>query len=384
MKPVRVLHVIRPAEGGMKGHLLTLTAGLKKSGYEIEVACPEDSSLAREIKAQGLVVHDINLVGPLSPVWDYRCIVQLHKILQRGRYDIIHFHGAKAGLVGRIAALAARCPRTVLTAHNFIIYEEVPLAKKILFRCGEKLLSRVTTRIITVSEALKADLINNYRINSELITPVYNGIDTAKYTGHRDRPAIKNEWGISQAKYVLGTAARMAPQKGLHYLLEAVALINKLDPGRAGEIACVVAGDGPLRAELEKLAGQLGLADQVIFPGFIDDMPGFLYCLDVFIIPSIAEGLSITTIEAMAAGLPVVASRVGGLPELVSEGVTGYLVEPRNPLELAQAILKILGQPELAKGMGEKAREMAWRRFSTEAMINETCQVYDQVLSSGT
>lgn len=383
MKPRRVLHVIRPAEGGMKGHLLTLTAGLKNSGYEIEVACPEESSLAREIQAQGLAVHYINLVGPLSPVGDYRCIIQLHKILQRGKYDIVHFHGAKAGLVGRIAALAAGCPGTVLTTHNFIIYDEVPLVKKILFRYGEMLLSRVTTRIITVSKALKTDLIHNYRINSNLIIPVYNGIDTTKYMLPRDDHAIKAGGGFGQAKYVVGTVARMAPQKGLQYLLEAMALINRLDPARAGEIVCVVAGDGPLRAGLEKLAGELGLGIQVIFPGFIDDVPGFLACLDVFVVPSIAEGLSITTIEAMAAGLPVVASRVGGLPELVTEGVTGYLVEPRNPRDLADAVLRVLGQPEQAKSMGEKAREMACQRFSIEAMVNDTCQVYDQVLSSG-
>lgn len=381
MKSVRILHIIRPAEGGMRGHLLALAEGLKKSGYDIEVACPGDTALAREIQAQGLAVHYINLVGPLNPVIDCQCMIQLHKIMRQGEYDIIHFHGAKAGLVGRIAAISARCPRTVLTVHNFIIYDEVPLVKKILFKYGEMLMSRVTSRFITVSEALKADLIDNYQIKAEYITPVYNGIDTEKYSQRWDNAGLKSEWGIDPAKYVIGTVARMAPQKGLQYLLEAVALIKKIDPRRAGEIVCVVAGDGPLQAELAKQATELGIGNEVIFPGFIHNVPGFLACLDTFAIPSVAEGLSITTIEAMAAGLPVVASRVGGLPELVVEGVTGYLVEPRSSTALAQAILQIVGEPKKARFMGENGRALACRSFSTESMISNTCKVYDQVLA---
>lgn len=384
MKPVRILHVIRPAEGGMKGHLLALAAGLQRLGYDIEVACPGDSSLALEVRALGLAAHHINLVGPLNPVWDYRCGVQLYHIMRQGNYDIIHFHGAKAGLVGRIAAVSARCPRTVLTAHNFIIYDEVQLAKKILFKYGERLLSRVTTRIITVSEALRADLIDNYQIKAEQITSVYNGIDTARFSEQRDYAGIKAKWGIGQAKNVIGTVARMAPQKGLHYLLEAMALIKKSNPQRGGETACVIAGDGPLRAELAEQAKELGIEDEVRFPGFVQDVPGFLACLDIFVIPSVAEGLSITTIEAMAAGLPVVASRVGGLPELVSEGVTGCLVEPRNASALAEAILQMIGEPEKARMMGNNGRVLACRSFSNDAMISNTCKVYDQVLTSGT
>lgn len=381
MKSGRILHVIRPAEGGMKGHLLALAAGLQKSGYDIEVACPGDSSLTREIEDLGIAVHCIDLVGPLNPKWDFRCVGQLRRIMQQGEYDIIHFHGAKAGLVGRLAAVFARCPRTVLTAHNFIIYDEVPLIKKILFIYGEKLLSRFTTRIITVSEALKEDLVNKYRLTPGQIIPIYNGIETARFLEQRDKTGIRAELGVGQAKTVIGTVARMAPQKGLSYLLEAVALIKKRDFRTAGEIACVIAGDGPLRAELTQQAQELGIEDIVRFPGFVHDVPGLLACLDIFVIPSIAEGLSITTIEAMAAGLPVAASRVGGLPELVAEGVTGCLVEPRNPSALAQTILQMIDGPEETRRMGEQGRTVACRRFSTDAMIRNTCKVYDQVLT---
>jgi len=176
----------------------------------------------------------------------------------------------------------------------------------------------------------------------------------------------------------------MAPQKGLQYLLDAVALIKKRGLLRGVEIACVIAGDGPLREELVKQAQALGIEDEVVFPGFVQDVPGFLACLDVFVIPSVAEGLSITTIEAMAAGLPVVASRVGGLPELVTEGVTGYLVEPRNSSALAQAILQMIGEPEEARKMGQQGRALACRVFSNEAMVTNTCKVYGQVLASAT
>lgn len=376
----RILQVIRPAEGGMKGHLLTLAGGLINRGYLVEVACPGDSSLAAELREMGLRVHPISLVGPLSPGPDLICVLELRNIFRHGQYDIIHFHGAKAGMVGRIATALTGCLNTVVTVHNFIVYEEVPWPKKILFRYGEQFLSRVTNRIITVSKALRDDLVLNYKIRPEKITPIYNGIDTLRFQQTQHSESARAILGISPSAVAVGTVARMASQKGLNYLVEAFARMYRAGQVSPDDTAFVIAGDGPLRPQLEKQADDLGIRDKIIFPGFVDDMPLFLACLDVFVVPSVAEGLSISTIEAMAAGLPVVASRVGGLPELVRTEETGFLVEPRNPTELAEAIFRLLTDSETRKQMGINGRKLAIQQFNTENMIEQTCALYNEML----
>lgn len=378
---MRVLHVIRPAEGGMKAHLKSLVAGLRDLGCTVEVACPGDSALAAELKEIGLTVHPVAIVGPLDPVRDATCIFELRELLDVKRYDLAHFHGSKAGLVGRVAAVLARFKNIVVTAHNFVTYEEVPAAKKILFRYGESMLSHVSSRIITVSQALKDDLVKNYNIKPEKITPIYNGIDLNRFTHLPSRSQVRKQYGIGSAAVVIGTVARMAPQKGLNYLIEAIPMISRPDGGTHPETTFIIAGDGPLRPELERLAEVKGLRDKVRFPGYIHDIAEILACFDIFVIPSIAEGLSITTIEAMAAGLPVVASRVGGLAELVSDGVTGLLVEPRDPAALAQAIKTLVNDRENAVQLGLNGKNFAGERFSLDNMVRQTLQVYQTILA---
>lgn len=375
MEAYRILHVIRPAEGGMKGHLLTLVAGLIDQGLCVEVACPGESLLAEELDRSGVVVHPINLVGPINPGTDLLCVRQLKEIIAKGSFNLVHFHGSKAGLVGRIAAFLAGCKKTVLTVHNFIVYEEITAFKKMVFRLGEKALSGFTSGIITVSEALRDDLVENYGIDSNKITVIYNGIDLSKYRSIADRTKARAVYGIEPGIQVVGTVARMAPQKGLNYLIEAIpAVLEKED------VFFIIAGDGPLREGLEEMVKIKGLKGNVLFPGYVEDIPGLMACFDVFVIPSIAEGLSITTIEAMAAGLPVVAARVGGLPELVREGQNGYLVEPRDPDSLSKALLDLLRDPGTRKTMGIRGRQTARGSFDTEMMLNRTLEVYNTLI----
>ncbi len=370
----------------MKGHLLALAGGLPAEGYQLEVACPANSALATEIEELGLTVHHLNLVGPLNLRQDLLCIRQLQEIIRRGRYDLVHCHGSKAGLVGRIAAVLAGCRHQVLTVHNFIAYDEVSPARRIMYRYGEKLLSRVTSRIITVSRALKDDLATNFRIPPAKITHIYNGIDASRYLQEQDKTAARASYGIAPGQLVVGTLARMAPQKGLNYLVEAIPLVNAAlsrqgkEPGQAADVFFIIAGEGPLRPELEELASRLGVRDRVLFPGYVQDIRGLFACFDLFVIPSIAEGLSITTIEAMASGLPVVAAAVGGLPELVRSGETGYLVRPRDAGELAAAVVRLLTDPPARIRFGLHGRLSVGRQFSIDRMLEETKAVYDQVL----
>lgn len=356
---------------------MTLAKGMNKQGLKIEVAGPDNSSLFRELSDNNIKVHPIDIVGPLKPGRDLTCIAQIRKILTRGNYDIVHCHGSKAGMLGRIAASLSGCKNIVLTVHNFIIYPEINPAKKLIFKYGEKILSRKTSKIITVSSALQSDLIDNFKIPREKIIPIYNGININKYLEKYDKAKTRKKLGIDVDINVVGTLARMAPQKGLEYLIKAAPAVCK-----EANAVFVIAGDGPLMPEFKKLAYKLGVGDRVLFPGFIINTAEFFSCLDIFLVPSIAEGLSITTIEAMTTGLPVIASRVGGLPELITHGITGLLVEPRDPSKLAETILELLKDPIKRAKMAQMARDIAASKFSEDTMIARTCEVYSALLDT--
>lgn len=361
----------------MKGHLISLVKGLTEHGFEVEAACPMKSSVFDELAGLGIKTHPIDIVGPISPREDLACINQLKGIITGGNYELLHFHGAKAGMVGRIAAVMAGCRSTVLTVHNFIIYQEVPWIKKLIFRFGERALSSTTSRIITVSSALKDDLVRNYKIPEAKIVPIYNGIDVGQYLQTQNKKEVKMRYGLNPDKPVIGTIARMAPQKGLDYLIKAAPHICK-----ERDVRILIAGDGPQMSYLKDLSSALYMNDRIVFTGYIDNIPEFLSGLDIFVVPSIAEGLSITTIEAMTAGLPVVASNTGGLPELVKHGETGLLVEPRNPESIAGAVEELLNDPRKREMMGRCGRNAAAIQFSIETMINRTSEVYGEILKN--
>lgn len=380
MKKARVLHIIRPAAGGMKQHLEDLVAGLNGKEFMISVAGPGDSDgddIKRVIEALGASYYPVRITGPLRPAQDFRCVLELYGLIKRERFDIVHCHGSKAGLVGRMAAWLAGAPVIIVTIHNFVVYEEVPLFKRLLFTRGEEFLGRKTTGIITVSRALKTEMAKKFGIPEDKVAAIYNGIDLERFRVEKNLAGLRKDYGIGEDIPIVGTVARMAPQKGLRYFVEAAAMLVK--EGCTGIFFIV--GDGPLRPELEVQADRLGLKGRLIFTGYQSDIVSFLKMFDIFVIPSIAEGLSITTIEAMAAGKPVIASRVGGLPELVKHEQNGLLVPPRDAGALTRAIKYLIRQPELCKNMGQTGNNMVIKEFTKKTMIAKTAEFYRKCLT---
>ncbi|MFZ5639602.1 MAG: glycosyltransferase family 4 protein [Bacillota bacterium] len=375
----RVLHVIRPAEGGMKQHLLDLAGGLPQHGFTVAVAGPGDDcgGMKKDIEALGITYYQVDITGPLSPWQDLKCVYELNRLIKREKFDIVHCHGSKAGLVGRVAAWLAGTQVVIATVHNFVVYDEVSFLKRTVFTRGEKFLGRRTSGIITVSRALKEELADKFGVPGRKITAIYNGVDFTRFNKEPDLTGLREALEIREGGAVVGTVARMAPQKGLSYFIEAIAILIR--EGSAGNF--IIVGDGPLRPGLEDLARRLGISGRVIFPGFQPDILPFLKLFDVFVVPSVAEGLSITTIEAMAAGKAVIASNVGGLPELVKPGLNGLLVPPRDAGALAQAIKTLTGQPELYKKMGLAGQNMVTSEFSIDTMMSKTVDFYRSCLA---
>lgn len=376
MKRFRVLHVIRPAAGGMRCHLLNLLRYTDRNLFEPGVAGPPGEMLAAAAEL-GAKVFPITLRGELDPLRDAWAVFQLSRVLRRERVSILHAHSAKAGLVGRLAAVCARTPVVFFTVHNSIFYAEWPEYKKGFFALAEKVLARRTYRIITVSEALRQELIAREGLKPGQVVTVYNGINPEEFQVAESREALRRRLGLPAEAPLVGIVTRLAPQKGLRYLIEAAALFPPEE-----RLVFVVVGDGPLRAELQELAEKSGVGSHFVFTGVRRDVPLILGALDLLVLPSVTEGLGLILLEAMAASLPVVATAVGGVPEVVLDGETGVLVPPRDPAALAGAIAGLLRAPERARRLGAAGRERVARLFTVERMVGQISALYREALAA--
>jgi len=372
---IKILHVVRPAAGGMKNHLINLVRYTDKKRFDVTVACPPNTALWDELVALGIQTLPISLVGELSPTRDYAAVRSLVKYLHQSGTTILHAHSSKGALVGRLAAIMARTPVVIFTAHNSIFYEEWPEWKKKLFARVERFLARFTDKIITVSDALKQELMEREGLPVKQLTTIYNGIEVDRFNAKVDVKAVRRNLNIPELGPVVGTIARLAPQKGVSYFLKAASLLKEY------QVNFLVVGDGPLEETLKQEAAELGLQGRVIFAGRRENIAEILSVLDIFVLPSITEGLPLTILEAMAAGKPVVATRVGGVPEAIVEGKTGLVVAPKDPEALAVALAGLIGERDRLMRMGTNGQKHVREKFTVSMMVEKTMELYQQLLA---
>lgn len=367
----RVMHVVRPAAGGMKNHLLSLLEYADRDRLQLYVAGPPE--LLEAFRPLEVKVYPLPLSPDISPFKDRVVISQLAALLKQEKIDLLHAHGSRAGLPGRLAALLAGTPVRFFTAHNSIFYSGWPVWKLSALVLAERLLAACSQQVIAVSEDLRRELVEREKLPPHRVVVIHNGIDPGRFLVERRCAVIERERG--DRSVVLGTVARLAPQKGLATLLRAFALLEEQLAG-AFDVKLVLVGDGPLLSELQALAGQLGIAPRVIFTGMRRDIPELLHSFDIFVLPSLTEGLPLTVLEAMAAGLPVVASRVGGIPEAVLDGQTGFLVTPGQDAALAEKLGCLVQQPERRRRMGAAGRQRVLAEFTAQSMVRKTESLY--------
>lgn len=360
-----ILYLVRPAEGGIKSHILTLLSGISSPVFRPILVCPSDCSLFSEAQNKGIEVIPMELPGDFSPVKDFWAVLNLRRILRRVKPDILHIHSAKAGLIGRSAVMPMRTrPKIVLTLHSFVFDERVGTRKRGIVRRIERSLAGSTDRFIAVSRALKDQLVSEMGLDSDKIAVIHNGIQFSEVL-----PKPKTETAL------IGTVSRLAPQKGVDCFLQAAALVKKKFP----EARFAVVGDGPFRESLEKLAGELGVG--VEFMGFRSDALSIVRSFDVFVLASTWETFGLTVVEAMSQRVPVVASRVGGIPEIIDGSTTGLLAEPGNAEDFAVKICSLLEDEESASRMALAGREFAAANFNSDRMVSETQALYQGLFS---
>lgn len=367
---IRILEIINQAEiGGGPGHIGQILQGVDSNRFEVALACtPGGNDLPR---LQALCSNYFPV--PIGKIPRLSTIRRLRKIIQRGQFQLIHTHGGVAGLWGRIAAFGLKHVAVVHTLHgiHFLNYRN-PLLKWLYIQI-ERTLSQITDQTICVAQADLTKALENRLFPPAKGRVIRNGIPF-KITriSQTEIIKLKQSLGISAQAQVLGQVARLHEQKGQKYLLEAFAEVRQNFP----QVRLLLIGDGPARTELQILAEKLKISDSVHFAGFRTDIGPLLQIMDVFVLSSLWEGLPLALLEALSYGLPVVATAVDGVPEIITSETDGLLVAPADSEALATGILKILEHPELAARFRETGPEKVRAQFDETKMIESLENLY--------
>ncbi len=383
--PLRVVRLMdRLNVGGPARQAIELSARLGAPSWRTVLAYgtvePHEESLENAAKERGLSLEYIPaLARPLNPLADLRAFFAILGLLRRERPQVVHTHKSKAGALGRVAAAWAGTPVVIHTYHGHVLHGYFnPIANRI-FRFIESLLARLTDRIVVLTKTQRDELLGLGIGRPEQYAVIPSGVDLEPFLRSESlRGKLRGELGIADAVPVVGIVGRLVPIKRHEDFLMAAKLIV----GELPDCRFLIVGDGERKAELEDLSYRLRLQGRVHFLGSRADMPKINADLTVGVLCSTNEGLPMALIEAMAAGKPVVATKVGGVPDLVVNGETGLLVEPERPEKLARAILEVIQDPARAKKMGARGREAA-RAYGADALARNTGDLYRAVLAPG-
>ena len=373
---MKLLYLVTQSDsGGAQKYVFELATSLAKD-FEITVACGGHGELIDKLKNAGVKVKIFkNLVREISPVKDVACFFQLIKFIRREKFDVVHTNSSKAEILGNLAAKLAGVKKIIFTAHGFVFNEPLSKFRKRIYLCLEKFASFFATKIICVSEAERQAAIGVKLCRVDKLITIHNGLDFEKFnesfsTSHDKRA----ELGLTAENFVIGTVANFYATKGLTYLIEAFAQVYV----KFSQARLVIVGDGILRKKIESLIESLGLRKVVTLAGFQPEIYGYLKTFDLFVLSSVKEGFGYALIEAQAAGLAVVASKVGGIPEIITDRQTGLLVEPANSQALAEAILTLIENKSLRQATAEAGPNSVKKNFSLANSIAKTKALYEK------
>jgi len=360
---MKVLFLITRAElGGAQTHVADLLRGLR-SEMDVEVGTGERGYLTQTAGQLGIPCHIIaDLVQPMRPLQDLRALRNCLRLIRDVRPDIVHTHTSKAGVIGRLAALLAGVP-AIFTAHTWCFAEGTSWTWKAIGIPLERLAARCSARILTVSDSNRELALRHRIARPAKFATVYNGIEDCP-----DRACI----GTALVPRII-MVARFSPQKAQGLLLEAIRDIET-------PFELLFVGDGPDRWALEQRASETGLQDRVRFLGQRLDIPELLASSDIFALATNWEGFPISILEAMRAGLPIVASNVDGVGEAVSDGVTGYLVPAADANVFRNRLVRLLTDANLRRSMGAAGRLRFEKEFTADVMLRKTAAIYRELV----
>jgi glycosyltransferase involved in cell wall biosynthesis len=359
--PLRLLFVITRGDeaGGAQAYVRELAGALARHGHDVVVVTGTSGTLTSQLAEAGVPTVVLpSLVREIHPRRDAAAVRELCAVIRRYRPQLVSTHSSKAGIVGRLAARRAGVP-CVFTVHGWAFNPSEPWPKRWLYRAIERRMAPLASRIVCVSDDSRQRGIAAGIAPHRLVT-IHNGIPDIEVT-------LRAQPGRSGPPRVI-TVARFAPPKDYRTILLALQGVPDV------LLDCV--GDGPLLPEMRALARELGVADRVRFLGHRDDVPRLLAGAHAFILSSWSEGFPLATLEAMRAGLPVIVTEVGGAPEAVVPGITGYTVPPGDPEALRWRLRQLVADPGLRAALGAAGRKRYEERFSFDRMYEATLALY--------
>lgn len=372
-----VFAITKSNRGGAQRYVYDLAVSLPADRYAVSVLLGGEGLLKQHLKERGVPVVSLpELERDVNLFKDIGVFFALVREFRAQRPDVVHLNSSKIGGLGTLAARTAGVPRIVFTAHGWAFNEDRPAAQKIIIKFFYWIMIMLSTRTIVVSERMRRD-IRSLPFVQKKISVVRSGIGPAVFLSRDEaRAKIATMRGMERvfegSPAVIGTLAELHRVKGLDVLIEAASVLKR--EGRT--VRVIVMGEGDERPRLERLIKERGLERIVALAGYVEDAPRYLRAFDIFTLPSRSEGLSFAILEAGNAGLPVVASKVGGIPEIIADGESGFLVPPDSPAELAGRLRALCDDPALRARVGRALAETVRSRFSKERMLQETVALY--------
>lgn len=389
-RPVRIAHVItRLIVGGAQENTLFTAVGQSQTpGYEVELYSGIDDgpegNLYEVPKKAGLpMTLDRHMIRAISPVEDLRAFFALRRFLKRGRFDIVHTHSSKAGILGRVAARAAGVPIVVHTLHGLVFHEYETPWKNALYIALKKMCAPLSDRIISVNQKTLDGALARGIGRKDQHVKIYSGMDLEPFLGAaRDLPAgeAKRRAGLPEGARVVGKVARLFPLKGHDLFLDMAARVARADP----QAHFLLVGGGILRESLEARAKELGILDRVRFTGLVrpDEVPALMQAMDVVAHTSLREGIARVIPQAGAMLKPVVTWDLDGAPEVISDGISGYLLPAEDVDSMAARVVELLASKAKCSAMASALRTFALENYPADVMVRRINAVYEELLAA--
>jgi glycosyltransferase involved in cell wall biosynthesis len=379
MRKIKVAQIITRMDwGGSPDIVRLLCSGLDPAIFEVTLIIGRSTHISRaneqfldRFKERTIQVEQLQReINPLKDLW---ALLKIYAIFRRGKYDLVQTHTAKAGILGRLAARMAGVKKIVHCSHGHNFYGYFRFWGSKLVVTMERFFDRFSDKFIALTELEKSDLVNYRVTTANKVVVVQSGLEIEKYhCSPAEVVGLKARWQLPVGAPVVGMVSRLEPVKGPLSLVTAAKTVLTACPG----VKFLVVGEGSLRKQMEEQCREQGLSDSFIFTGWREDVEQLLAVLDILVLPSLNEAVGRIILEAAAYGVPAVATRVGGVPEIVKDQETGILVPPQDAGSLAAALVDMLNNREKRQRLGQAAKERITAKFSAAEMVRSITNVY--------
>lgn len=356
--------------GGGKKVFYSLISGLNRNVFEPVVACSPHGLYADLLSKADIPVRPFTVNSQYN-LWK---VFQLARLMREEAVQVMHSQGGgRSNFFALLSATLAKVPIKIVSVATLVErWADVSASRRAGYIAVDRVLERFVDQFVCVSEEVRQAIINTHKVMPSKAVTIHNGIATESLRCQKSHEEIYEKLNIPRNKTIISLIGRLVWVKGVNFLLQAAANLSK----KYTDIHFLIVGDGPLKNTLEQQANNLGINDKCSFIGFQEDIPAILKITDILVLSSHIEGLPMVILEAMASGIPVVASAVGGIPEVVEDGKTGFLVQPGNPYSLSEKLAELIIDKNLRERMGESGKLKVEKSFSESVMIQETEHVY--------